>query len=79
MDYLDSLFALQGVPSSLEKHPFSVTDEQDRIFTTQAKIKEPIEYETTDNDHIDGAHRIWRVVLLADDPILYGSTLQQVL
>lgn len=53
MDYLDALFALQGVPSSIEKHPFSVTDEQDRIFTTQAKIKEPIEYETTDSDHLE--------------------------
>jgi hypothetical protein len=37
-----------------------------------------VEYEITDNDHVQGIHRFFRVVLLADDPVLYGANMQEV-
>lgn len=73
IDYLEELFALQGIPSQVELLPFTVTDEQDRIWTINAKIKEPLSIEINDDDYLQGANRRWRVVLQAEDPRYYNA------
>lgn len=67
-DYLDDLFALQGVVDELELLPFQLTDEQGRVRIIDAKIKEPIQYSTTEeNEYLEWADITWRVVLQAPD------------
>lgn len=73
IDYLEALFALQGVPDVVDLLPFTVTDEQDRVWRSLAKIKEPVSIELSDDDHIQGTTRRWRVVLQAEDPRFYSS------
>jgi len=78
IDYLESLFALQWVPSQVELLPFIVTDEQDRRWELQAKIKEPLSIEINDDDWQDWANRRWRVVLQSEDPRYYNTDEQEI-
>lgn len=71
IDYLESLFALQGIPSTVELLPFIVTDEQDRQWELNCKIKEPLQIDTQDNDWMEWSTRRWRVVLQSEDPRYY--------
>ena len=76
MDYLDSLFALEGVPDVGQTYEFQFEDEQGRRWKTQCKIKDIIEYELDDDvDFIEGAFRKFRVVLEAWNSWYY-STIQ---
>ena len=68
IDYLENMFALQGIPTQVELLPFTVTDEQDRIWKIDAKVKEPLSIDIADDDHLQWATRKWRVVLQAPDP-----------
>ncbi|MEI7524763.1 MAG: hypothetical protein WCJ95_10565 [Mariniphaga sp.] len=73
MDWLDILFALQGVPSTVEEKEFKIIDEQDRERSIKCKVDVPVDYEIEeDNDHNDGALRRWRVTLFAQDPKFYS-------
>jgi len=78
IDYLESLFALQWIPSQVELLPFIVTDEQDREWELQAKIKEPLSIDIGDNDWQVWANRRFRVVLQWEDPRYYNAIEQQV-
>ena len=73
IDYLETLFALQGVPSVVEMSPFTVTDEQDRIWRIEAKIKEPVSIEIPDDDFLQWSSRRWRVVLQSEDPRYFSQ------
>jgi hypothetical protein len=74
MDWLDALFALQGVPSGLETKELKIIDEQLRERVIQCKVDQPIDYEIEeDNDHNDGAIRRRRVALFASDPKFYST------
>lgn len=74
MDWLDAVFALQGIPSTVETKELKIVDEQDRERTIQCKIEQPVDYEIEeDNDHNDGALRRWRVSLFASDPKFYST------
>lgn len=73
IDYLERLFALQGNPSVVELWPFNVTDEQDRVWTINAKIKEPLSVEIQDDDFLQGTNRRWRVVLQSEDPRYFSA------
>lgn len=74
MDWLDTIFALQGVPSSVETKELKIIDEQLREWIIQCKVDQPIDYEIEeDNDHNDGAIRRWRVALFASDPKFYST------
>lgn len=79
IDYLESLFALQWVPSQVELLPFIVTDDQDRRWELQAKIKEPLSLDINDDDWQDWATRRWRVVLQSEDPRYYNTDEQEVI
>lgn len=79
IDYLENLFALQWIPSQVELLPFVVTDEQDREWELQAKVKEPLSIEINDNDWQQGANRRWRVVLQSEDPRYYNAIEQEVI
>lgn len=69
MDYLDRLFALQYNNFSVtEFSSFVVTDEQNRDWEIQCKVKEPVEYIISDDDYMDWANRKFRVVLQSEDP-----------
>ena len=73
MDWLDIMFALQWVPSTVEEKEFKIIDEQDRERSIKCKIDQPVDYEIEeDNDHNDGALRRWRVTLFAQDPKFYS-------
>jgi hypothetical protein len=75
MDWLSSLFALQGNPAVIQTYDFNVTDEQDRIRTSKVKVDSSVQYTIdAETDHWDGTWRKWRVVLFAPDPRLYSST-----
>lgn len=78
IDYLESLFALQGVPSQVDLMPFIVTDEQDRRWQLNCKVKEPLSIDIWDSDYLDGSNRRWRVVLQAEDPKYYWVDTQTV-
>jgi hypothetical protein len=65
---------LQGVPSVVEMLPFTVTDEQDRIWQIEAKIKEPVSIEIPDDDFLQWSSRRWRVVLQSEDPRYFSQT-----
>ncbi len=71
IDYLESLFALQGIPDVVELLPFLVTDEQDRVWQLDCKIKEPLSIDIGDYDYLEWANRRWRVVLQSEDPRYY--------
>lgn len=73
IDYLENMFALQGIPNQVELLPMTVTDEQDMVWTINAKIKEPVSIELPDDDHIIGTTRRWRVVLQAEDPRFWSN------
>jgi hypothetical protein len=74
MDWLDTLFALQWVPTTVETKEFKILDEQQREWVIQCKVDQPIDYEIEDdNDHNDGAMRRWRVALFASDPRFYST------
>jgi hypothetical protein len=73
MDWLDAVFALQWIPSSVETKELKIIDEQDREWIIQCKIEQPVDYEIEeDNDHNDGSMRRWRVSLFASDPKFYS-------
>lgn len=72
IDFLESLFALQGVPSQVELLPFLVTDEQDRVWKLNCKVKETLSIDIGDYDYLQGANRRWRVVLQSEDPRYYN-------
>ncbi|AHB41664.1 hypothetical protein P148_SR1C00001G0876 [candidate division SR1 bacterium RAAC1_SR1_1] len=73
MDRLDIMFALQGIPSTVEEKEFKIIDEQDRERSIKCKVDLPVDYEIEDdNDHNDGALRRWRVTLFAQDPKFYS-------
>lgn len=72
IDYLEGLFALQWVPDQVELLPFTVSDEQDRVWVINAKIKEPVSIEIQDDDYMQGVNRRWRVVLQSEDPRFYS-------
>lgn len=78
IDYLETLFALQWVPSQVELLPFIVTDEQDRRWQLNCKIKEPLSIDISDNDWMEGTNRRWRVVLQSEDPRYYNVDEQSV-
>lgn len=78
IDYLETLFALQGVPDQVELLPFIVTDEQDRQWELQCKIKEPLSIDINDNDWMQWSTRRWRVVLQSQDPRYYSTEIQSV-
>lgn len=78
IDRLETLFALQWTPSTVELLPFVVTDEQDRRWQLNCKIKEPLQIDTQDNDWMDWANRRWRVVLQSEDPRYFSETPQTV-
>lgn len=73
IDFLESLFSLQGVPDRVELLPFVVTDEQDRVWKLYCKVKETLSIDTGDYDYLQGANRRWRVVLQAEDPRYYSA------
>lgn len=73
IDFLENLFALQGVPSQVELLPFLVTDEQERVWEIHCKIKEPLSIDIGDDDYLQGANRRWRVVLQSEDPRYYNA------
>jgi len=64
---------LQGTPDVVELLPFLVTDEQDRVWQLDCKIKEPLSIDVTDDDFLEGTNRRWRVVLQSENPIYYSS------
>lgn len=72
IDYLEELFALQWVPSQVNLMPFIVTDEQDRQWKINCKIKEPLSIDISDDDWREGTNRRWRVVLQSEDPRYYS-------
>jgi len=72
IDFLETLFALQGIPSSIDLKSFIVTDEQDRRWELQCKIKETLSIDIQDDDYMTGAIRRWRVVLQSEDPRYYN-------
>jgi len=73
IDFLENLFALQGVPDRVELLPFLVTDEQDRVWKLDCKVKEPLSLDIGDYDYLQGANRRWRVVLQSEDPRYYNA------
>lgn len=74
MDWLDALFALQGVPSTVETKELKIIDEQMRERVIRCKVDQPVDYEIEeDNDHNDGAIRRRRVALFASDPKFYST------
>lgn len=73
IDFLDQLFALQWNPSQVELLPFIVTDEQDRRWQVNCKIKEPLSIDISDDDWMEGTNRRWRVVLQSEDPRYYNA------
>lgn len=73
IDYLETLFALQSTPDVVELLPFLVTDEQDREWQLDCKVKEPLSIDITDEDYLEGTNRRWRVVLQSENPIYYNS------
>ena len=79
IDYLEQLFALQWVPSQVELLPFIVTDEQDRRWQLNCKIKEPLSIDISDDDWMEGTNRRWRVVLQSEDPRYYNTDEQEVI
>jgi len=78
IDYLEWLFALQWVPNQVELLPFIVTDEQDRRWQINAKIKEPLSIDINDNDWQAWATRRFRVVLQSEDPRYYNVDQKEV-
>lgn len=78
IDYLENLFALQWIPSTVELLPFIVTDDQDREWELQAKIKEPLSIDIGDMDWQQWANRRFRVVLQWEDPRYYNAIENQV-
>lgn len=79
MDFLENLFALQWIPSQTDFKPFIVTDEQDRRWELLAKIKEPVDFEISDDDWRIWANRRFRVVLQAEDPRYFSTETQEVI
>lgn len=76
IDRLETLFALQGTPDVVELLPFVVTDEQDRRWQLNCKIKEPLQIDIQDNDWMEWSTRRWRVVLQSEDPKYYNADLK---
>lgn len=74
IDYLENLFALQGTPDVVQLLPFLVTDEQDREWRLDCKIKEPLSIDIADDDYLAGTNRRWRVVLQSENPIYFATT-----
>jgi len=72
MDYLDNLFALQGVYWSVNYLNFWITDEQSREWDIKVAIKNALEYEINDDDYLDWSNRIFRISLIASDPRLFS-------
>lgn len=72
IDYLEGLFSLQGIPSTVDLLPFIVTDEQDRRWQLDCKIKEPLSIDIGDDDWLEWSNRRWRVVLQWEDPRYYN-------
>lgn len=73
MYYLRDLFALRPLTSS-QVVPFTIQDEQDRLWTTNVKIVTPLEFDEGDFDTYDGTVRKWRVILFADDARFSATT-----
>lgn len=73
IDYLESLFALQWITNEVELNTFTVTDEQERTWEINAKIKEPLEIELADDDYIAWANRRFRIVLQSEDPRYFSD------
>lgn len=78
IDYLETLFALQGITDQVELLPFIVTDEQDRRWQLNCKIKEPLSLDINDDDYLSWSNRRWRVVLQSEDPRYYNADEQEV-
>ena len=73
IDYLEGLFALQWNPNQVDLLPFIVTDEQDRRWQLDCKIKEPLSIDIGDDDWMEWSNRRWRVVLQSEDPKYYNA------
>ena len=69
---------MQGTPDVVELLPFIVTDEQDRRWQLDCKIKEPLSIDIGDDDFMDGANRRWRVVLQSQDPRYFSDAYEVV-
>jgi len=77
IEYLDNLFSLEWIPTTVWLYPFLVTDEQSREREIQAKIKEALSIDVWDDDYLPGATRKFRVVLQSEDPRYYNTILKQ--
>ena len=74
MDWLDRAFGLQTTITDIpEKKLFTVVDEQDRERKIWCKIKDPLDYNTQEDDYMDGTTRSFRVSLQADDARFFSA------
>lgn len=74
MDWLDRAFGLQTTITDIpEKKLFTVVDEQDRERKIWCKIKDPLDYNTQEDDYMDGTTRSFRVSLQSDDARFFSA------
>lgn len=74
MDWLDRAFGLQTIITDIpEKKLFTVVDEQDRERKIWCKIKDPLDYNTQEDDYMDGTTRSFRVSLQSDDARFFSA------